>query len=106
MDYSCCRRSTIIHYFRGGKLGHAKHKDRVKDRGRRRDPHLAGPELGCREDQFAMEAMKDVYFCDFGVQVVRPERCLINTCGGSLPSRWLGQKALRPGQKIRIRRRL
>jgi hypothetical protein len=53
-----------------------------------------------------MEAMEDVYFCDFGVQVVRPERCLINTCGGSLPFRWLGQKAGRPGQRIRLRRRL
>ena len=41
---------------------------------------------------FDRDALGDVYFCDFGVQVVRPERCLIDACGGALPFRWLGQK--------------
>ena len=41
---------------------------------------------------FDRDALGDVYFCDFGVQVVRPERCLENAVGGSLPFRWLGRK--------------
>lgn len=41
---------------------------------------------------FDRDALGDVYFCDFGVQVVRPERCLADAVGGSLPFRWLGSK--------------
>ena len=41
---------------------------------------------------FDRDALGDVYFCDFGVQVVRPERCLKDAVGGALPFRWLGQK--------------
>ena len=41
---------------------------------------------------FDRDALGDVYFCDFAVQVVRPERCLVDACGGSLPFRWLGRK--------------
>ena len=44
------------------------------------------------ENAFDRDAMGDVYFVDFGVQVVRPERCLKDPLAGSLPFRWLGQK--------------
>jgi CMP-N-acetylneuraminic acid synthetase len=37
-------------------------------------------------------AMGDIYFADFGVQVVRPERCLEKPTEGALPFPWLGQK--------------
>lgn len=41
---------------------------------------------------FDRDAMGDIYFCDFGIQVVRPERCLIDATAGALPFRWLGKK--------------
>jgi CMP-N-acetylneuraminic acid synthetase len=41
---------------------------------------------------FDRDAMGNIYFCDFGVQVVRPERCLLDATVGALPFRWLGQK--------------
>ncbi len=41
---------------------------------------------------FDRDAMGDIFFCDFGVQVVRPERCLMDATAGSLPFRWLGHK--------------
>lgn len=44
------------------------------------------------KNTFDRDALGDVYFCDFGVQVVRPERCLEDAVGGSLPFRWLGKK--------------
>jgi len=39
---------------------------------------------------FDRDAMGDIYFCDFGVQVVKPNRCLENARLGRLPFRWLG----------------
>ena len=44
------------------------------------------------ENAFDRDAMGNVYFVDFGVQVVRPERCLNDPLAGSLPFRWLGHK--------------
>ncbi len=41
---------------------------------------------------FDRDAMGDIYFCDFGVQVVRPERCLVDSTAGALPFRWLGHR--------------
>lgn len=41
---------------------------------------------------FDRDAMGDIYFADFGIQIVRPERCLIDPVGGALPFRWMGQK--------------
>ncbi|WP_417814266.1 cytidylyltransferase domain-containing protein [Thalassospira alkalitolerans] len=41
---------------------------------------------------FDRDAMGDIYFADFGIQIVRPERCLVDPVGGALPFRWLGQK--------------
>ena len=55
------------------------------------EPMLALDELGI-ENAFDRDAMGDVYFVDFGVQVVRPERCLRDPLAGSLPFRWLGHK--------------
>ena len=44
------------------------------------------------DNTFDRDAMGDIYFCDFGVQIVRPEKCLEDAKGGSLPFRWLGKK--------------
>ncbi len=55
------------------------------------DPVLDLNSLGI-PNTFDRDAMGDIYFCDFGVQIVRPERCLIDPTGGSLPFRWLGNK--------------
>jgi hypothetical protein len=41
---------------------------------------------------FDRDAMGDIYFADFGVQIVRPERCLEEPTAGALPFRWLGRK--------------
>ena len=50
-------------------------------------------ELGISaEDSFNRDAMGDVFFTDFGVQLVRPERCLLDTEAGVPPFKWLGQK--------------
>ena len=43
------------------------------------------------ENTFDRDAMGDVYFYDFAVQVVRPERCLLDPLAGALPFRWLGK---------------
>jgi len=43
------------------------------------------------ENTFDRDALGDVYFADFGVQMVRPERCLADPVGGALPYRWLGK---------------
>jgi CMP-N-acetylneuraminic acid synthetase len=43
------------------------------------------------ESTFDRDVMGDIYFADFGVQVVRPERCLVDVESGSLPFKWLGQ---------------
>ncbi|MDP7578409.1 MAG: cytidylyltransferase [SAR202 cluster bacterium] len=55
------------------------------------EPILELEKLGI-ENAFDRDAMGDVYFVDFGVQVVRPERCLKDPLGGALPFRWLGHK--------------
>lgn len=49
------------------------------------------PSLGI-PNTFHRDAMGDIYFVDFGVQIVRPERCLKNIEEGALPFRWLGHK--------------
>ena len=43
-------------------------------------------------NSFDRDAMGDIYFADFAIQIVRPERCLINPLAGNLPFRWLGKK--------------
>ena len=55
------------------------------------EPMLALDELGI-ENALDRDAKGDVYFVDFGVQAVRPERCLTDSLAGSLPFRWLGHK--------------
>jgi CMP-N-acetylneuraminic acid synthetase len=54
-------------------------------------PVLNLEELGI-PNTFDRDAMGDIYFCDFGVQIVRPERCLVDPTAGALPFRWLGHK--------------
>lgn len=41
---------------------------------------------------FHRDAQGDIYFCDFSVQIVRPERCLVDVAKGVLPFLWLGKK--------------
>ncbi|MCL4710540.1 MAG: hypothetical protein KJZ73_04775 [Pseudorhodoplanes sp.] len=55
------------------------------------EPVLELDRLGI-SNTFDRDAMGDIYFCDFGIQVVRPERCLLDATGGALPFRWLGRK--------------
>ena len=55
------------------------------------EPILELDNLGI-ENTFDRDAMGDVYFCDFGVQIVKPEKCLEDAKSGSLPFRWLGKK--------------
>lgn len=45
-------------------------------------------------NSFDRDAMGDIYYCDFGVQVVRPERCLEEGSVNAAPFRWLGKTQL------------
>ena len=55
------------------------------------EPVLDLEKLGIK-NTFDRDAMGDIYFADFGVQVVKPYRCLENARSGALPYRWLGRK--------------
>jgi CMP-N-acetylneuraminic acid synthetase len=63
---------------------------RLQDDGRS-VPTLDLDSLGV-ENTFDRDALGDVYFADFGVQIVRPERCLVYPTAGALPFRWLGKE--------------
>lgn len=55
------------------------------------EPVLNLEELGI-ENTFDRDAMGDIYYADFGVQAVKPYKCLEDARSGSLPYRWLGEK--------------
>jgi CMP-N-acetylneuraminic acid synthetase len=55
------------------------------------EPVLDLPSLGI-PNTFDRDAMGDIYFVDFAVQIVRPDRCLEDPLGGALPFRWLGHE--------------
>jgi CMP-N-acetylneuraminic acid synthetase len=44
------------------------------------------------KNSFHRDAMGDIYYVDFGVQLVRPERCLEKPTEGALPFVWMGHK--------------
>ncbi len=44
------------------------------------------------DNTFHRDAQGDIYYCDFGVQVVRPERCLLDFSAAKLPFLWLGNR--------------
>jgi hypothetical protein len=55
------------------------------------EPMLDLENLGI-ENTFDRDAMGDVYFVDFGIQIVKPDRCLEDPLSGAVPFRWLGHK--------------
>ena len=59
--------------------------------GKYSEPVLDLDKLGI-ENTFDRDAMGDIYYADFGVQAVKPYRCLEDARSGSLPYRWLGKK--------------
>jgi CMP-N-acetylneuraminic acid synthetase len=55
------------------------------------EPVLDLASLGL-ENTFHRDAQGDIYYVDFGVQCIRPERCLEKPTEGALPFVWMGQK--------------